>query len=124
MKHGLSFVWVIVPALAFSACRNPVETLTTCVPGVGIGIIADVRDATTNADISQGAWGRAVEDTYRDTLVARGGYLHSTEARPGVYRVTIGRPGYYAWESSGVQVGSGACGVTSSTTLHVLLQRE
>jgi hypothetical protein len=121
-----SFVCMAVAAVAICGCRNSVETLSTCVPSISVGgIVAEVRDARTNAEISHGAWGRAVEGTYRDTLiVGNPAGLWSTEARAGSYRVTIGRPGYQLWEASGVRVGGGACGVGGSTTLRVLLQLE
>ena len=126
LKNRFTLVCMATAALALSACRSSVETLSTCVPSLSSGgIVAEVRDAGTNADISLGAWGRAVEDTYRDTLVAGAqGQLWSREARAGIYRVTIGRPGYQLWESAGIRVLGGACGVGGSTTLRVLLQPE
>lgn len=98
-----------VPLLVGACGDGPTDVV--CTTNIVHGIRGTARDASTNADITAGAYLVATEGTYKDSVSATGGALLAASERAGTYTVRIGRPGYFAFTRNNVVVGRDECHV-------------
>ncbi|MBA2669515.1 MAG: carboxypeptidase regulatory-like domain-containing protein [Gemmatimonadetes bacterium] len=100
-------------------------------PGViSRAVEVEVRDARTGDPAADGATGTARSGNFVETLQVVGWISHpgprtavvlgGVDERPGVYTVTVEKPGYKPWERTGVVAERGQCGVrTASLTANL-----
>jgi hypothetical protein len=99
---------------------------TGCTDGSGVaclavlrpGIEVEVRDGATDEPIADLARGIVEDGAFADSLRIIGydsamvpSVLGAAGERPGNYKVRIERAGYEAWDTTGVSVQAGECGV-------------
>ncbi|HEX7336894.1 MAG TPA: hypothetical protein VF252_06775 [Gemmatimonadales bacterium] len=93
-----------------------------CTLGVEPGLRVEVRDRATGGYISPTPRGVAREGTYQDSLEVSG---FSADVPPrvstmdgwvpvGRYTVHLAADGYQPWDSAGVQVEEGGCGIETT----------
>lgn len=83
-----------------------------CTADFRFGINATALDATTNANITSGAYMVVSGGSYRDSVSANpSGQLAAAGERAGTYTVTIGHPGYVSFTQSNVRVNRDECHV-------------
>lgn len=103
---------VIAAPWIAGGCSSVVNGGYACTADFRFGISATALDATTNADITFGAYLVAREGSYRDSVSANpGGQLAAAGERAGTYTVTIGHPGYASFTQSNVVVNRDECHV-------------
>jgi hypothetical protein len=113
---------VLAVPLAFaSACSSSVDV---CPAVVKPAVVVEVRDASTGLPIAEGASGAVREGSYTDSLKPYSGIsanqstllsLQAALGRPGLYTLTVEKPGYASFTATGVQATAGACGVQTAT---------
>ena len=82
-------------------------------------ITVTVRDASDGSPAAAGAFGLVQGGAFLDTLRLPPTLLDSTGATelysqrtgPGLYTVTVSKPGYATWRVDGVRVRDGDCGL-------------
>ncbi|MBA3853063.1 MAG: hypothetical protein C0503_01535 [Gemmatimonas sp.] len=110
-----------------SACKGLFDSTTVCTLGASAAIRVFVRDAASDALIPPDGG---------TTLILRdGAFVDSTTwpraggpwpegvpltsygaiERPGTYDVTVRHPGYAEWNTTGIRVREGECGVRTVT---------
>ena len=107
--------------LMLAACGDKVCTLQP-----RPAMLVHVRDSVTNAGIVGGTKLVIRDGTYGDSIVVAEiqtgeGPMNLGENRPGVYTLTVSKPGYRTWSRSSISVGHDDCG-TTATDVVVLLQ--
>ena len=105
---------LLLGALLTGACLN-VANPTACTAVVVYGLTIAVTDSVTGAPSAADASAVARSGSYEEVLTPiPGNNLHLVGAaeRPGVYEVTITKPGYQVWTRSGITVQAGVCHVT------------
>jgi hypothetical protein len=95
-----------------------------CAGVVSRAVEVEVRDALTGEPAADGAIGTARSGGFVETLQVIGWISHpgprtavmlgGVDERPGVYTVTVHKPGYLPWERTGVVAERGRCGVTTA----------
>lgn len=106
-----ALVVILAPWMA-GACGNIVNGGYACTTDFRYGINATALDATTNANITSGAFLIVREGSYRDSVSANpGGQLAAAGERAGTYTVTIGHPGYASFTQTNVVVNPDECHV-------------
>ena len=111
---------LLLPLSLLGSCGiiDPVVCPADVTPAVEV----QVRDARTGAPAAHGAVATAQDGSYTDTLEIvgwTGSPPDSTTAitmagayeRPGTYTVRITKPGFQAWQQTGVRAREGECGV-------------
>ena len=100
-----------LPGYACTASINPV-------PAVRI----DVRDALTDAHISCGSQAVIEQGKFQETVQNPAGagcyddvLLEGAYERPGIYTVTVTKPGYGTWSKDNVAATTDLCGVIPVT---------
>jgi hypothetical protein len=99
-----------------------------CTASIEPAISIEVRDASTNAQISCGAQALIEKAGYQETIENPTGpncydgiMLQGAYERPGVYTVTVTKPGYSPWSIDNVIVTSNICHV-NTVTLQAAMQ--
>lgn len=100
-----------VPLLAGACNKGPTDGGVACTDILIYGIRGTARNASTNADITAGAYLVATDGTYKDSVSATGGVLLAAGERAGIYTVRIGHPGYFARIRNNVVVREDECHV-------------
>lgn len=120
------------PLVLLGACGSllPVENVI-CTTSVEPGLEIQVRDARTGAPAAAGVVAIARDGAYTDTLRVAGWNgppgdstattVAGASERPGTYDIRIQKPGYRAWERTGVRVRDDECHVVT-VRLDVLLE--
>jgi hypothetical protein len=111
--------------LAVSALAVPLAGcgFETCTLSVEPGIRVEVRDRTTNEFLAATPRGVAREGTFQDSLEVSG---FSTDVPPrvatldgnvgtGRYTLHLAADGYQPWDTAGVRVTEGDCGVRTTS---------
>jgi hypothetical protein len=111
--------------LSISACDTPLVCDTSIRPS----IVVIVLDSITGLPAADSAQALVRDGAFADTLVPYGydppGTLRSLAMRgerPGIYTVSVLRPGYNPWQRASVQVRGATCH-TTQVTLTASLQR-
>lgn len=111
---------VLLSVLALTSCdgfRLAPGDDHVCTAEFVHGLRVEVRDAVTGAAAGSGATVRASATGFTESLqplpeqdgeVSR---FHGVGERPGVYTVSVVRPGYEPWSASGVTIGHDECHV-------------
>src|SRR5262245_49460323 len=81
-----------------------------CTENLVLGVVLEVRDAVTGKPAAYGAVGEIRDGSYTETLSIQSVSSDPTQAlwmsgameRPGVYDVTVGKPGYLDWTGTAV----------------------
>ena len=106
--------------LAFAGCES--QGPVSCLAGVAPALLIQVTDSTSGTPAAFGAVGVVTDGAFLDTLDLDG--LGSTPPesllvlsgppeRPGIYDVTIAKPGYLGWQRDGVWARAGDCHVAT-----------
>ncbi len=124
----------VVPAAVaiLGGCRGP--TMADACPGwVPRAIEVEVTDSRTGLPVAAAATGSVREGTFVEPVRVVGWRglppndtattLGAAEGRRGTYDVRVERPGYVAWERTGITTRIGACGV-ETTRLRAALTPE
>ena len=113
---------------AVAGCNDAGPSARICSAEARVGIQIDVRDAVTRNPAAEGSIATAREGSFIDTLrtqpvVPPQGSLsvYGVYERPGVYSVTVTKPGYRDWLRSGVVVNKDECHVIT-VQLEALLE--
>ena len=113
--------------LVTSGCRL-LDKERVCTLELRSGVSVSVRDSTTGAFAASGAKLVVRDGAYADSvsLPATPGAtdamsLGGAGERPGVYSLTVTKPGYRDWVKTGVRVTKGDCHV-NTVALTALLQ--
>lgn len=111
---------VLLSAVALTSCDGlpfaPGDDIV-CTAEFVYGLRVELRDAATGAAAGSGATVRASASGFSETLQPVPGQdgevsrFHGVGERPGVYTVSVARPGYTPWSASGVAIASDACHV-------------
>jgi hypothetical protein len=99
--------------LLLGACAD-LSTSVVCPGEQGPSLLLEVVDASTGrsvADEASGSWATAtVADSLRHVATVEGREFLAAFGPPGVYDVSIVRPGHPAWVRGGITVVEGSCG--------------
>ena len=106
--------------LAVAGCES--HGPVSCLAGVAPALLIQVTDSTSGTPAAFGAVGVVADGAFLDTLDLDG--LGSTPPesllvlsgppeRPGIYNVTITKPGYLSWQRDGVWARAGDCHVAT-----------
>jgi hypothetical protein len=133
MLNTVSRILFAILLVAASACRHEStdpEVVVACDASLRSGISVAVVDSLTGAGVLAGATIRAVDGSFRDSLIiaANRADLNSVALglvweRPGTYVVSVQRLGYQTWTRSNIEVTRGTCHVLP-ISLTARLQRE
>jgi hypothetical protein len=98
-----------------------------CAAVISRAVEVEVRDARTGEPAADGALGIARSGNFAETLQVIGWIAHPSpraavvlggvEERPGVYSVSVEKPGYQRWERTGVVAERGRCGVITANLI-------
>ncbi|MGI8617925.1 MAG: hypothetical protein ACR2L6_02405 [Gemmatimonadaceae bacterium] len=97
--------------VAVAACGGDPVGMVACTDNIVPGIRATALNASSNADITSGAYLVATEGTYRDSVGPGLSVLSAAAERTGIYTVRIGHPGYFAFIRNNVVVAKDECHV-------------
>lgn len=120
-RRARAGVLVAVPLFAWACGNGPTDGGGNCTDVLIYGIRGTARDASTNADITAGAYLVATDGTYKDSVSATGGVLLAAGERAGIYTVRIGHPGYFARVRNNVVVRKDECHVIPVSVQESLL---
>ena len=112
-----------------AGCR---ESSGVICPAVALRAIeVEVRDEVTDEPRAELARGMVEDGSFTDSLRIIGydssmvpTILGAGDDRPGMYEVRIERAGYEAWDTTGVRVRAGECGVIPVQLVAHLRQRS
>ena len=103
-------------ALLAAGCAD--SSGVVCPAVIRPGIEVEVRDAVTDEPLADLARGIVEDGAFADSLRVISydaamvpSVLGAAGERPGIYNVRIERAGYEAWDTAGVSVQAGECGV-------------
>ena len=106
------------------------EPETLCSLEWSRGLTLEVRDSVSAEPSAEGVVAIAREGPYVDTLsvfgydeLGRALLLGGVHERPGVYEVSVRKPGYRDWNVAGVTITGGECHVVARR-FQVRLQRQ
>lgn len=109
--RGRALLIALAAALGFvlTACGDGVGPVCTAEAVFGLNL--SVRDIS-GAPAAQGAIGVAIDGAYADTLEVFGDtQMAGAVERAGTYEVTVSKPGYATWTTTGVTVTEDECHV-------------
>jgi hypothetical protein len=122
-RFSLRPLAVIGLALAPAGCD--LFAPEACTMDARLGIVVEIRDATTDAYIADQATAMVVEGSFRDSLRLVGrvrvgeDFVGTTKGgiheRAGTYAVEVTAPGYSPWERTGVRVRRDECHVRTAS---------
>jgi hypothetical protein len=121
-------VVAVVLALGLAACSENEPLAVICTEQLVFGLSLEVRDAATGdpiahdatASIRDGAWSEEVRAYNPGDPNAL--YLVGAAERRGLYAITVAKPGYAAWDTTGIRVVGDECHV-QTVTLKVDMNR-
>lgn len=115
------------PTLLLSLFLGPAactDLSQVCDTSIQPSVVVTVQDSVTGLPVASGAFGRAIDGTFEDTLTAFGYLMPDTLVslamrgeRVGTYVVEIRQTGYLTWQQSGVQVRGASCHTTQARLL-------
>ena len=106
--------------LAVAGCES--QAPVSCLAGVAPALLIQVTDSTSGAPAAFSSVGVVTDGAFLDTLDLDGLGLTPPESllvlsgppeRPGIYDVTIAKPGYLSWQRDGVWARAGDCHVAT-----------
>jgi hypothetical protein len=119
----MSILRCLLPCLAALTLASCTEYGGTCTLSVEPGVEVEVRDRATQEPLATTPRGIAREGAYQDSLQVWGmtadvpqrvTRLAGASERAGTYSVHLEAEGYAPWDTSGVRVTEGDCGVRTA----------
>lgn len=111
-------------AIAIAACSSSTPPTGFCTAVPSIAIEVTVRDSVSGAVLADSAFGTVVTPNYQDSLRQINDSLLRGGNQLGTYAVTVHRPSYADWVTSGVRVNrTGECGNVIPAELEARLVR-
>jgi len=107
-----------VAVLGATACSSSAPTAVACSGGTAYGLAVTVQNAATGAPITDSASVVIKDGSYVESYNSLGaagqpgsGTIHAASERAGTYSITIRKPAFAAYDTTGVVVTKDACHV-------------
>ena len=102
---------ILATALLSVVGCDSIEGPVACTSDLRPAVLVSVTDARTGEPLIEGVVGVAREGAYVDTLFQVQNRLYGAFERPGLYLLTVDKPGFVPWRRDDVRVAKDACHV-------------